>query len=619
LGVGVGGMRRWAVVRTEVRSAGALWRPRAFSTESECAPESAAARACSSSAAAVAHSNGHGGRFRRPLEVTKVGVDVLHDPLINKGTGFCMDERERLRIRGLVPTRMLSMEQQAAKLLGRYDKLSTDLDKHAYLQDLRDRNEVLYFRILMDNIKKLSPIIYTPTVGEACQKFGMMFRRARGMYFSLHDRGFMGSMMYNWPESEVDVIVVTDGSRILGLGDLGVNGMGIPIGKLALYVAAGGIHPSRVMPVMLDVGTNNLALQKDPNYLGIQEPRLRGPEYLRFVDEFMMAVKHRFPNAMVQFEDFETAVAAPILAKYKDSMRCFNDDIQGTGAVALAGLLTALRVQGKPPSALVDERIVCLGAGSAGIGVISSIHNGMVQEGLSPDDAYSHFWIIDEKGLLTQNRTNMFRTQVPYARMDEDQNLSLLDVIRKVKPTVLFGLSGAYNTFTKEIVEEMCKHVERPIIFPLSNPTSRAECTAHDAIHWSHGRAIVATGSPFGSVEYGGRSIEVGQSNNMFIFPGIGLAHVVCRPSVITEEMFYVAARALAQSMTQDELDRGLCFPCISRIREVSRSIAVEVCKLAYDRKLATIDDPRRLGGVHRLVESHMFEPEYAELVHIHN
>lgn len=545
--------------------------------------------------------------------VHNTGLDLIHDPLVNKGTGFNDSERERLGIRGLVPPRMLDMATQETRIMRRYNALHSGLEKHVFLQDLRDRNEVLFFKILMDNIESMARIIYTPVVGEACQKFGLNFQRARGMYFSVQDRGHMAAMAYNWPRNDVDVIVVTDGSRILGLGDLGVNGMGIPIGKLALYVAAGGIHPSRVLPIMLDVGTDNVDLLNDPGYLGTRAPRLRGKDYFDMVDEFMQAIHARWPNALVQFEDFGFHSAAPILAKYKMNMRCFNDDIQGTGAVALAGVFSALRMQGKTAADLPQERFLFLGAGSAGVGVADSIRNAIVRQGVQVPDSYKNFHLIDQFGLVGQSRPNLAFTQIPFARPDLPDGMSILEVIKIAKPTFILGLSGAGPILKKDAIAEMAKHVQRPVIFPLSNPTSRSECTAEEAIEWSEGRAIVATGSPSENVEYNGKTHYIGQSNNMFIFPGIGLGATLCQASRISGEMFYRSAQALADSVTAEELQQGRCYPSVTRIRAVSKLIAIQVCKVAAEQNLARRD----LSGefLESLIDKKMFVPKYEQFV----
>lgn len=564
----------------------------------------------------------HGVKFRSrishlstPLITRKKGIDLIHDPIFNKGTGYPHHERDRLGIRGLVPPRRFELGEQVDRVKRRFDELDNDLLKHMYMCELRDRNETAYFRILMDHIDEMAPIIYTPTVGEACITFGSMYRRARGMYFCSEDYHSMQSMVYNWPHRDVDVVVVTDGSRILGLGDLGCHGMGIPIGKSALYVAAGGIHPARILPVTLDLGTDNAELLNDPFYLGMQHPRLKGEEYFKMVDAFMHAIHVRWPRAMVQFEDFQNSSALPLLQNYRSKYCCFNDDIQGTGSVALAGLLCALRAQGKTMEDLKDERIVCLGAGSAGLGVCNSIREGMIQEGMPNDFSYRQFALVDENGLLGHTRDKLDLAQLPYARNDIADGTSLVETIARFKPTILLGLAGAGRTFTKPVIEEMAKHSPRPVIFPLSNPTSKAECTAEEAFTWTNGRAIVASGSPFDPVQVNGAVHHPSQGNNMYIFPGVGLGAVVSQSREITDAMFYRAACCLANYVHPSDIAMGKCYPEISDIREVSKAVAIEVAKEAFDSGLARVSEPKNDKALEQLVEQNMYTPEYQPLV----
>eukprot|EP00026_Physarum_polycephalum_P006125 Phypoly_transcript_06166.p1 GENE.Phypoly_transcript_06166~~Phypoly_transcript_06166.p1 ORF type:complete len:603 (+),score=84.99 Phypoly_transcript_06166:38-1810(+) len=553
--------------------------------------------------------------FPTPVIVHKAGIDLMHSPLYNKGTAYPHAERDRLNLRGLVPPRELSLDDQVERILIRYNSESNDLRKNMLLSSLQDRNETLFYKILIDHIKEMAPIIYTPTVGKTCLQFGQLYRRARGMYFSTADRGHMSSMVYNWPENNVDVIVVTDGSRILGLGDLGVHGMAIPIGKLALYTAAGGIHPAKCLPVMIDAGTNNPQLIADPLYLGLQHPRITGSDYFSLIDEFMHAVRQRWPHVLVQFEDFETTNALPLLQKYRDEHLCFNDDIQGTGAVALAGVMSALRVQGKNPEKdLGNQRIVCVGSGSAGMGVIAGIIMGMKQTGLTEERARKCFWLLDKDGLLGRMRANLSDNQLPFMRLEDEypDKMSLTEVIKKVKPTILLGLSGVGGIFKEEDIREMTKHVERPVIFPMSNPDTRAECTAEEAFTWSDGKAIVATGSPFPPVNVNGKLHFPCQANNMFIFPGVGLGGLLARTRVITDGMFYAAANALAAKLTPEQLAEGKVYPDISAIREVSRDVAIAVIKEAFTARLAGIDAPPDLK---QYVEDHMYVPKYVPLI----
>lgn len=527
-------------------------------------------------------------RYMKPLRTPQHGVDVLHDPLYNKGMAFNEYERDRMGLRGLLPPAFRTLEQQALRCMDQISKLKTDEDRNLYLQDLHNRNETLYFRTLVDNIEMMAPLVYTPTVGLVCQQFGSQFRRSRGMYFSRHDRGVMASMVHNWPHQDVHVIVVTDGSRILGLGDLGVNGMGIPIGKLALYCAAGGIAPHRVLPVCLDMGTNNAALLSDENYLGLREKRIEGDEYYHLVDEFMAAVYARWPNVIVQFEDFETSKAVPLLARYRDKYRCFNDDIQGTGSVCLSGLLSALRNAG---SSIQEARVLCAGAGSAGLGVCGQLAEGMVMAGLSPQAARANFAISTNLGSLGARdgrrgdphyvqKGGMSAMHAPWVNSSLSDGTSLVEAIRQFRPTVLLGLSTAGGLFTQPIIEAMAEvnPAQPPIIMPMSNPTSRAECTPEQAYTWTKGRAVVATGSPFAPVTLpSGQTLVPSQCNNMYIFPGLGLAASVSGVTRITNKMLYAAAEACTASMVDEEIREGRTFPHISRIREVSKRVAVAV------------------------------------------
>ena len=464
----------------------------------------------------------------KPLRTPQYGVDILHDALWNKGTAFTPSERERLGLRGLLPPTVRTLEDQAGRVLKHLDAQGNSEEKNLYLQDLHNRNETLYFKTLVDNIESMAPLVYTPTVGQVCLQFGNQFLRPRGMYFSKHDRGYMSSMVHNWPHNDVHVIVVTDGSRILGLGDLGVNGMGIPIGKLALYCAAGGIAPHRVLPITIDVGTNNQALLEDPQYLGIREKRISGQEYYDVLDEFMAAVYNRWPNVMVQFEDFETSKAEPLLARYREKYRMFNDDIQGTGSVTLSGLLSAVRNSG---GSIADLKVLCVGAGSAGLGVCSQIVAGMVKTGMTRDEAMNRFVICASKGVLGKEdgkygNPNYARGFDPSRKEWVHKTLSdgmpLVDAVKQFKPTVLLGLSTVANIFNEEVVKAMdqVNTSSRPIIMPMSNPTSKSECTPEDAYKWTNGRAVVATGSPFQPVNFKGQIMVPSQCNNMYIFPG---------------------------------------------------------------------------------------------------
>lgn len=552
-------------------------------------------------------------KYNPPIKTGLKGLNIIHDPLYNKGTGFPHVERDRLGLRGLVPPRRLTVEAQLAKVYETFSQAEDPLSRSRFLTDLHDRNETLFFRLLIKHMKEMAPIVYTPTVGLVCQKFGHLFRRPRGMFFSTRDRSQFGAMVHNWPCDDVEVIVVTDGSRILGLGDLGANGMGIPIGKLALYTAAGGIDPRKVLPVMLDTGTNNKQLLEDPYYLGVQQPRLTGEAFWSMVDEFMRAVRHRWPKVLVQFEDFSSDHAADVLNAYRLKQLCFNDDIQGTGATVLAGALSACERVKIP---LKDQRVVILGAGSAGLGVAATLLQGMLREGLTTEEARKHFYILDQYGLVGESRESLNSGQQFFSRTDLADRTSLVDVIKQVKPTMLLGLSAATGAFTKEAVEEMAKHTEQPIVFPLSNPTSVAECTAEQAYEWTKGKCVFASGSPFEPVMYHGTQYTISQCNNMFIFPGVGLASSVIQATRVTDGMLYAAAKALSQCMTPEEIATGQVFPSVENIRQVSLKVATAVCKTAVEEDVASIQPIIRRGGtLEDFVASKMYYPTYHALV----
>jgi malate dehydrogenase (oxaloacetate-decarboxylating)(NADP+) len=534
------------------------------------------------------------------------GVKLLHDPVRNKGTAFSEAERDALGLRGLLPPRIHSQAEQVRRVLENLRNEATDLERYIYLVGLQDRNEVLFYRVVMDHIEELMPLIYTPTVGKACQEFGHIFRRSRGLYISLEDRGRIADVMRNWPHAEARMIVVTDGERILGLGDLGADGMGIPIGKLALYTACAGVHPTQCLPITLDVGTNNESLLADPLYLGLARKRLRGEAYDDFIEEFVQAAGEVFPRAVVQLEDFGNANAFRLLERYRGRICTFDDDIQGTASVALAGIYSSLRITEQP---LADQRLLFLGAGEAGLGIGALVESAMVAVGLERDEARRRCAFFDSKGLLVASRADLAEHKRPYAH-DLPATDDVLKAIETLRPTMLIGVSGQPGLFTREVVEAMARQNERPVLFALSNPTSKAECSAEQAYGWSEGRAVFASGSPFDPVELGGRRFVPGQGNNAYVFPGVGLGVLFCEASRVTDEMFFAAARELADQVTEDDLAQGRVYPALSRIRDVSSRIATRVAEVAYEQGLAARPRPADLLGE---IRASMFEPTYAD------
>ncbi|KRT74644.1 MAG: malate dehydrogenase, malate dehydrogenase (oxaloacetate-decarboxylating)(NADP+) [Deltaproteobacteria bacterium CSP1-8] len=536
----------------------------------------------------------------------KRGVDLLHDPVLNKGTAFTEAERDRLGLRGLLPARVSTQEGQVARVLENIRRKTSDIEKYIFLISLQDRNENLFYRVVMENLEEMMPLIYTPTVGQGCQEFGHIFRRPRGLYITYKDRGRVRQLLRNWPYRDIRMIVVTDGERILGLGDLGANGMGIPVGKLSLYTACAGIHPTQCLPVTLDVGTNNETLLKDPLYIGVPERRLRGAAYDELVDEFVTGVQEIFPKACIQLEDFGNTNAFRLLHHYRNRACTFDDDIQGTAGVALAGVYSALRITGDK---LSDHKFLFLGAGEAGIGIGDLIVTGLMEEGMTEAEARLKCWFVDSKGLVVQSRTDLVEHKLPYAH----DHVSVTDfqaAVESLKPTALIGVSGMPRTFTKPVVEAMARLNRRPILFALSNPTSKSECTAEEAYTWSEGRAIFASGSPFPPVMYKGKAFVPGQGNNAYIFPGVGLGVIASETARVTDEMFFVAAKTLADLVTEDDLGEGRIYPSLTRIRDVSAAIATAVANLAFQRGLTTMSRPVNLAAH---VKAQMYEPTYKE------
>ena len=540
----------------------------------------------------------------RPDPDFPTGVRLLHDPERNKGTAFTEAEREAFGLRGLLPPRVLTQQLQAERVIWKLRAKSTDLDRYISLTALQDRNETLFYRVLIDHLEELMPIIYTPTVGEACQEFGHIFRKPRGLFISAYDRGRVKEVLRNWPHRDVRIIVVTDGERILGLGDLGALGMGIPIGKLSLYTACAGIPPAQTLPVTIDVGTDNDQLLEDPLYLGIPQRRLRGEQYDELIDEFFAAVAEVFPKAVVQLEDFATRNAFRLLEKYRATFCCFDDDIQGTAGVALAGLYSALRVTG---SGLGDHPYLFLGAGEAGIGIGDLIVAALVHEGWDEAEARRRCWFFDSKGLVVAGRGDLGHHKRAFAH-EADPTADFLETIERLEPVAIVGVSGRPQTFTKPILEAMARIHERPIVFALSNPTSQAECTAQQAYEWTNGRAIYASGSPFPAVDLDGERFVPGQGNNAYVFPGVGLGLIVSEARACTDEMFLVAAQTLAGLVEEEDLGQGRIYPPLDRIRIVSAAIAEAVARVAFERGLARAARPEDLG---RVVREAMFEPDY--------
>ncbi len=532
------------------------------------------------------------------------GVKLLHDPVRNKGTAFTEAERDALGLRGLLPPRHNSPAEQELRVLDNLNHKVSDLERYLFLIALQDRNETLFYRVITHHVERMMPLIYTPTVGKACQQFGHVYRRPRGLYISLGDRGRVAQLLRNWPHREARIIVVTDGERILGLGDLGTYGMGIPIGKLALYTACAGIAPTECLPITLDVGTNNESLLNDPLYTGLERKRMRGPEYDELIEEFMVAVHEVFPGVLVQLEDFGNANAFRLLKHYRERYCLFDDDIQGTGAVAVAGLMAAMRITG---GRLADQKLLFLGAGQAAIGIADCLVSAMVQEGCDEARARGACWMIDSKGLLTADRASIPPQKQPYAHAGEPTS-DLLAAVQALKPTAIIGCAGQPQTFTEAIVRAMSELNDRPIVFALSNPTSRAECTAEQAYTWSKGRAIYASGSPFDPVKLGGQTFVPGQGNNAYIFPGVGLGALYSRAARVTDEMFLAAANCLAHLVDEDDLALGRIYPALSKIRDVSAAIAAAVASEAQRSGLAGRELPRDLESA---IREHMYEPVY--------
>ncbi|ANP84178.1 NAD-dependent malic enzyme [Bacillus sp. B25(2016b)] len=551
------------------------------------------------------------------LETTLRGAEVLSTPLLNKGVAFTQEEREELGLKGLLPPAVLTLEEQARRAYEQFSSQPDDLLKNVYLTALHDRNEVLFYRILTDHLREMLPIVYTPTVGVAIQRYSHEYRKPRGVYLSINDPSGIEEAFTNIGATaeNIDLVVVTDGEGILGIGDWGVGGINIAIGKLAVYTAAVGIDPSRVLPVILDVGTNREELLNNPFYIGNRHPRITGEAYDEFIDTFVQAVNKQFPKALLHWEDFSSRNARKILDKYRHDVCTFNDDIQGTGAVSLAAVLSAVKASGVP---LSEHRVVVFGAGTAGIGIADQVRDAMVRVGVSEEESYKRFWCIDRNGLVTDNMEDLLDFQIPYARKEAEvsewkQNdvIGLAEVVKYVKPTILIGTSTVAGAFKEEIIKEMASHVERPIILPMSNPTPLAEAKPADLIEWTEARALVATGSPFEPVTYNGVTYVIGQSNNALIFPGLGLGTIVVRASVMTDGMFAAAAEAVA-SMVDTSQPGAPILPEVEELRNISEMVAIEVAKVAVAEGVARVNLSD--NDIKMAVKEAMWKPEYRQI-----
>ncbi|QDU05618.1 NAD-dependent malic enzyme [Gimesia chilikensis] len=556
------------------------------------------------------------GRSTEEFSIQKRGHLLIEDPLLNKGTAFSEEERSQFGLVGLLPPHIDTLEEQVERSYEAFCDFQNDIDKHIFLRQLQDENETLYYRLLLEHITEMMPIVYTPVVGLACERFSHIYRRPRGIFISYPERDQMDEILENI-ERDIEVIVVTDGERILGLGDQGAGGMGIPIGKLSLYTLCGGIDPAKTLPILLDLGTNNEERLEDPRYVGWREHRIKGAEYDAFIDQFVQAVKKRFPDVLLQWEDFASVDAERILDKYRDELCTFNDDIQGTAAVTTGTILAAIEAAG---GKLTDQNIVMLGAGSAGVGICLQLKQAMLQSGLSEDEAKARFYVIDRDGLLHSGRNDLDELHQLLAQSPENLQgwdcdvsgaISFADVVRNAKPGVLVGATGQTGAFTEEIIREMASHEEHPVIFPLSNPTSRAEATPEDLLKWTDGKAVIATGSPFDPVEYNRVTHVIAQCNNSYIFPAMGLGIRASRARRVTDSMFMAAAFALKEASPALKDPTASLLPSLTIIREVGRSIARAVAQAAIDAEVA---DSMTAEEIDQRIEETMWKPEYKSL-----
>jgi malate dehydrogenase (oxaloacetate-decarboxylating) len=544
------------------------------------------------------------------------GQRILDDPLLNKGSAFPEEERYDLDLLGLLPLHISTIEEQLARVYENYQHKDSDIERYIFLTALQDRNEILFYRLLQEHVTEMMPIIYTPTVGEGCRQYSHVFRRPRGLYISYPYRHEIPSLLNNAPLQNVEVIVVTDGERILGLGDLGVGGMGIPVGKLSLYTLCAGIHPTTALPVLLDVGTDNRELLEDPLYLGWRHERVRGQDYDDFIEAFVAAVKVKFPRVLLQWEDFSKHNAPRILERYRDRLCTFNDDIQGTGAVTVAGLLAATKLA---HTKLSEQRIVLLGAGSAAIGICDQIVAAMMLEGTSELDARSRLWLVDSQGLVHAARARVEPFKQKYAQpievtrdweLDDPSQPNFSDVVKNVRPMILIGTSAQPGAFTEEVVRQMARHVERPIIFPLSNPTSKSEASPSDLLEWTNGRAVIATGSPFAPIVTKHGLFQIGQCNNSFIFPGVGLGVIASGARRVSDAMFAAAARVLSEFAPALHEPEAPLYPPLDRVRDISFKVALEVAREAQRSGLADVE----LDKLEETIRGRMWKPHYLPL-----
>jgi malate dehydrogenase (oxaloacetate-decarboxylating) len=552
---------------------------------------------------------------QQPLYIAYAGNTLLELPLLNKGSAFSDEERTTFNLHGLIPRVVETIEEQNQRSYQQYSAFDEAINKHIYLRNIQDTNETLFYHLVENRLSEMLPIIYTPTVGEACQRFSDIYRRHRGVFISYSDRHQIDEILHNVNKKNVKVIVITDGERILGLGDQGIGGMGIPIGKLSLYTACGGISPAYTLPITIDVGTNNQELLNDPIYMGLKHPRIRGEEYYNFVDEIVEALERRWPNVLIQFEDFAQVNAMPLLNKYRDKVCCFNDDIQGTAAVSVGSLIAASRAAGKQ---LKDQVVTFLGAGSAGCGIAEQIVSQMVAEGLTDAEARKRVLMVDRFGLVTHKQPDLLDFQSKLAHNYDEVSswaaegdiITLLDVVKNAKPTVLIGVSGQPGLFTEEVIRSLAEHCERPIILPLSNPTSRVEAVPEDIIKWTDGRALIATGSPFEPVEYQGKTFNISQCNNSYIFPGIGLGVLAVKATRVTESMLMASSNALADCSPMLQNPEADLLPDLNEIQKVSKFIAFKVAKAAMEAGVAPVISDDLLQAA---IDANFWKPEYRE------